>query len=104
MARSGVWSWRVLGLVIGSLLLWRAQASAIPLDKDETIKFEARTYVNARVGTQTTQDGPPDTADTLLSKGTFPTLGSGAPEAEPFVHRSGDQPRSHSDGQDYGCV
>ena len=77
MARSGVWSWRVLGLVIGTLLLWRAQAPAIPLDKDETIKFEARTYVNARVGTQTTQDGPPDTADTVLSKGTFPHSAAG---------------------------
>jgi hypothetical protein len=64
-------------LVIGSLLLWRAQAPAIPLDKDETIKFEARTYVNARVGTQTTQNGPPDTADTLLSKGTFPYSAAG---------------------------
>ena len=77
MARSGMWSWRVAGVVIGSLLLWRTQAPGIPLDKDETLKFEARTYVNARVGTESTHNGPPDTADNTLSKGTFPFSAGG---------------------------
>jgi len=38
---------------------WRSPSDAIPLDKDGDIKLGVRTYVNARVGTETTHDGVP---------------------------------------------
>ena len=57
--------------------VWRTPGHAIPLDADGDIKFGMRTYVNARVGTETTHDGFPGSEMTLLSNGTFPHSDAG---------------------------
>src|SRR5215467_6290381 len=70
------------GLIAAALLLWRSEGGAIPLDRDGDFKLGARTYVNARVGTEDTHDGAAPTStnpgirqaeeETHLINGTFP--------------------------------
>ena len=50
-------AWAGVCVVGLSLLVWRTDSEAISLDSDGDIKFGARTYVNARVGTEETHDG-----------------------------------------------
>ncbi len=71
------------GAALGFLvLLWRSDVRAIPLDQDGDFKLGARTYVNARVGTEDTHQGAAPTsnvraihqaqAEEQLINGTFP--------------------------------
>lgn len=69
MARSGR-VWKVA--IVASLLLWYTQGYAIQLDNEEDMKLGVRTYLNARVGTEDTHDGPAYTEATKLGVGTFP--------------------------------
>ena len=74
-------------LVLVFVLVWRSDSRAIPLDKDGDFKFGARTYVNARVGTEDTHQGAAPTssnagirqaeAEEQLINGTFPYSESG---------------------------
>lgn len=52
-------AWGSVCFVALSLLVWRTVSMAIPLDQAGDIKLGVRTYVNARVGTEGTQDGVP---------------------------------------------
>src|SRR2546422_687550 len=63
--------WLTWCLVAVMLLVWRGPASAISLDSDGDLKFGARSYVNARVGTEDTHQGT-GTATSILNNGTFP--------------------------------
>lgn len=84
MARSGLRVGRFAALLFASLLLWCTAGSAIPLDKDGDMKLGVRTYVNARVGTEDTHNGPDPAVDpnnatpaTKLGLGTFPRSEAG---------------------------
>jgi hypothetical protein len=46
-------------LILLPVLLWARDARAVPLDQEGDITLGARTYVNARVGTEATHNGPP---------------------------------------------
>ena len=71
--------WRILA--VASLLVWRTQGDAIQLDKEGDMKLGVRTYLNARVGTEDTHNGPgPEhnlTEGSLLGVGTFPRSEAG---------------------------
>jgi hypothetical protein len=79
MARSGR-VWQVA--MFASLLLLRTQGNAIQLDQEGDMKLGVRTYVNARVATEDTNNGlapgvkqggvEVGTESTLLGGGTFP--------------------------------
>src|SRR5436305_1363509 len=57
---------------------WISRSEAISLDSDGDIKFGARTYVNARVGTENTHDGVPLAPDPSISTtATFPHSNAG---------------------------
>jgi len=74
-------------LSVVALLMWHAEGWAIPLDSDGDLKLGARTYVNARVGTEDTHDGVPVNASSdvvrqvqaqeHLINGTFPHSDAG---------------------------
>jgi hypothetical protein len=77
---------RGASLMLLIMLLWWSTGWAIPLDKDGDLKLGARMYMNARVGTQDTNDGPPVTAlppvrsvqeQEFLANGTFPHSNAG---------------------------
>ena len=55
MARSGR-VWQVA--IFASLLFWGTQSDAIQLDTQGDMKLGVRTYLNARVGTEDTHNGP----------------------------------------------
>jgi len=79
MDRSGLRVWAVWGVAAACLVLWRIPCGAVPLDKEGDIKLGVRTYVNARIGTnQTDQTGSytPGTVDFIRSR-TFPNSASG---------------------------
>lgn len=80
MARSGLRAWGFICLgVLGAALLVRP-AGAANLDKNGEIKLGVRTYVNARVGTESTEhsetrglaDAASGTTDVLRVSRTFP--------------------------------
>ena len=77
MARSGLRG-RFAALMITSLVLCCTAGSAIQLDKEGEFKLGVRTYVNARVGTENTHDGPPNISENaVLAVGTFPHSNAG---------------------------
>ena len=69
------------------LLMWRSEGRAIPLDKEGDFKLGARTYVNARVGTEDTHHGAAPNSNVKairqvqeeeqLINGTFPYSAAG---------------------------
>jgi hypothetical protein len=78
MMRTGLRTWAVTCCVAVLVLFWRTPSKAISLDREGDIKLGFRTYVNARVGTENTHDGPvldPSKGDFdrgKLTLGTFP--------------------------------
>ena len=57
MVRSRLRAWGRVGFVVLLLHLWCSDSRGISLDTDGDIKLGARTYVNARVGTEDTHNG-----------------------------------------------
>jgi hypothetical protein len=80
MARGGLRVRVIVCFVAATTMLWRAQSRAIPLDADGDIKLGVRTYVNVRIGTETTHDGVilgPGTPDQTSTSATFPHSDAG---------------------------
>ena len=78
MARFGLRICGVAGAILGALVIGRAPARAVPLDKDGDIKLGVRTYVNARIGTERTHDGARDPDDPGVStSATWPRSAAG---------------------------
>ena len=81
MMRFGLRTWAVTCLVTASVLCWRTHSEAISLDEEGDMKLGVRTYVNARVGTEATHDGPvyktSPSATSELNLGTFPHSDAG---------------------------
>ncbi len=85
MLRVGRRVWGFAFLVSLSVLVGQKQSGAVSLDKDGTMKLGMRSYVNARVGTERTDEtavfatddmGRPTTTK-LLDNRTFPSSGAG---------------------------
>jgi hypothetical protein len=74
MARSGR-VWQVA--IFASLLFWRAQGAAIQLDPQGDMRLGVQTYLNSRIGTEDTHDGPAISEATKLGVGTFPRSEAG---------------------------
>lgn len=66
--------------VAAVVLLLPNTSAAIPLDKDGDLKFGLRTYVNARAGTEDTEEGTPQIFNNKVFRttgGTFPPSAAG---------------------------
>lgn len=77
MTGTGLRTWVGTCSVAAVVLMWSIQSRAIPLDKEGDIKLGVRTYVNARVGTENTDQGPLPPVGSVsgsdhLILGTFP--------------------------------
>jgi hypothetical protein len=81
MGRCRLRAWGSVCIVALSLLAWRTSSMAISLDSEGDIKLGMRTYVNARVGTQDTNNGIPVVSPDGLTKtstsATWPSSAAG---------------------------
>ncbi|MCX8073192.1 MAG: hypothetical protein N3C12_12190 [Candidatus Binatia bacterium] len=74
------WGWWGVGLVLIAGLAVSRQAIAVTLDREGSLKFGVRTYVNARVGTENTHEGVPNRVGSEVlpsTSGTFPFSAAG---------------------------
>jgi Protein of unknown function (DUF1302) len=80
MGRIGRRTWVLVCGTGALLMLWQATTQAISVDKEGDIHLGLRSYVNARVGTETTHDGvilDAGTPNAVSDSGTFPHSDSG---------------------------
>jgi len=78
MGRVGLRVWVIVCVTAVSLCVWQARSAAISLDKDGDMKLGVRTYVNARVGTESTHEGVPNKGNAEASNSaTFPFSSAG---------------------------
>lgn len=80
MGRTGLRVSTIVCCGAASILLWRTVGRAISLDEEGDMKLGVRTYVNARVGTESTHDGVilgAGTPDQVSTSATFPHSDAG---------------------------